>query len=36
MTAFYSFRIGFRVVSGEPCEEARELEAGPPRPRRAR
>jgi NADH-quinone oxidoreductase subunit L len=28
MTAFYSFRIGFRVVYGEPCEEARELEQG--------
>jgi NADH-quinone oxidoreductase subunit L len=28
LTAFYSFRIGFRVVWGEPCEEARELERG--------
>ncbi len=28
LTAFYSFRIGFRVVLGEPCEEARELEQG--------
>jgi NADH-quinone oxidoreductase subunit L len=28
MTAFYSFRIGFRVVAGKPCEEARELEGG--------
>src|SRR5215207_8812578 len=28
LTAFYSFRIGFRVVSGEPCNEARELEQG--------
>jgi NADH-quinone oxidoreductase subunit L len=28
MTAFYAFRIGFRVVAGEPCEEARELERG--------
>src|SRR3954449_10411015 len=28
LTAFYAFRIGFRVVLGEPCEEARELEAG--------
>ena len=28
LTAFYAFRIGFRVVSGEPCEEARELEQG--------
>jgi NADH-quinone oxidoreductase subunit L len=28
LTAFYSFRIGFRVVFGEPCEEAKELEQG--------
>jgi NADH-quinone oxidoreductase subunit L len=28
MTAIYAFRIGFRVVAGEPCEEARELERG--------
>jgi NADH-quinone oxidoreductase subunit L len=28
LTAFYSFRIGFRVVTGEPCDEARELEQG--------
>src|SRR5512132_628038 len=28
LTAFYSFRIGFRVVFGEPVEEARELEQG--------
>jgi NADH-quinone oxidoreductase subunit L len=28
LTAFYSFRIGFRVVAGPPCDEARELEAG--------
>jgi NADH-quinone oxidoreductase subunit L len=28
MTAFYSFRIGFRVVAGPPCEEATELEGG--------
>jgi NADH-quinone oxidoreductase subunit L len=28
LTAFYAFRIGFRVVYGEPCEEARELEQG--------
>jgi NADH-quinone oxidoreductase subunit L len=28
LTAFYSFRIGFRVVYGEPCPEARELEQG--------
>jgi NADH-quinone oxidoreductase subunit L len=28
LTAFYAFRIGFRVTLGEPCEEARELEQG--------
>jgi NADH-quinone oxidoreductase subunit L len=28
LTAFYAFRIGFRVVAGDPCEEARELERG--------
>jgi NADH-quinone oxidoreductase subunit L len=28
LTAFYAFRIGFRVVTGPPCEEARELEDG--------
>ena len=28
LTAFYAFRIGFRVVWGEPCKEARELEEG--------
>ena len=28
LTAFYSFRIGFRVVLGDPCPEARELEDG--------
>ncbi|UJA18965.1 NADH-quinone oxidoreductase subunit L [Thermoleophilia bacterium SCSIO 60948] len=28
LTAFYSFRIGFRVVAGKPCEEAKELEQG--------
>jgi NADH-quinone oxidoreductase subunit L len=28
LTAFYAFRIGFRVCVGEPCEEARELEHG--------
>ena len=28
LTAFYSFRIVFRVVYGEPCEEAKELEEG--------
>ncbi len=28
MTAFYSFRIGFRVTTGSPCEEAEELEQG--------
>jgi NADH-quinone oxidoreductase subunit L len=28
MTAFYAFRITFRVLYGEPCPEARELERG--------
>jgi NADH-quinone oxidoreductase subunit L len=28
LTAFYAFRITFRVVGGEPCPEARELERG--------
>ncbi len=28
LTAFYSFRIGFRVTAGPPCEEAKELEGG--------
>jgi NADH-quinone oxidoreductase subunit L len=28
MTAFYAFRIGFRVTFGEPVPEARELERG--------
>ena len=28
MTAIYAFRIGFRVVAGKPCEEAKELEQG--------
>jgi NADH-quinone oxidoreductase subunit L len=28
LTAFYAFRIGFRVCVGEPCDEARELERG--------
>ena len=28
MTAFYAFRIGFRVAFGEPVPEARELEQG--------
>ena len=28
MTAFYAFRIVFRVVCGEPCKEAKELEKG--------
>jgi NADH-quinone oxidoreductase subunit L len=28
MTAFYAFRIGFRVTFGEPVAEARELESG--------
>ena len=32
MTAFYAFRIVFRVFWGEPNEEARELERGPPPP----
>ena len=36
LTAFYAFRIVFRVVAGEPCEEARELEQRPPRPRASR
>ena len=28
MTAFYAFRMVFRVFGGEPNEEARELERG--------
>jgi NADH-quinone oxidoreductase subunit L len=28
MTAFYAFRIGFRVTAGAPCKEATELEQG--------
>ena len=36
LTAFYAFRIGFRVVFGEPCEEAQELEQGTHPPRGAR
>jgi NADH-quinone oxidoreductase subunit L len=28
MTAFYAFRMVFRVFHGEPCPEARELERG--------
>jgi NADH-quinone oxidoreductase subunit L len=28
LTAVYSFRLVFRVLAGEPCEEARELEQG--------
>ena len=37
LTAIYSFRLVFRVLGGEPCEEARELiEQRPRRPRRAR
>ena len=28
LTAFYAFRIGFRVVYGEPVKEARELQHG--------
>ena len=36
MTAFYSFRIVFRVVYGEPVPGGQGARAGPPRPRRAR
>ena len=36
LTAFYAFRIGFRVVFGEPCEEAQRAGAGTHPPRRAR
>ena len=28
MTAFYAFRMVFRVFGGEPCEEAKQLEDG--------
>jgi NADH-quinone oxidoreductase subunit L len=28
LTAIYAFRIGFRVVAGDPCPEARDLEHG--------
>ncbi len=28
LTAFYAFRITFRVMTGPPCEEAKELEGG--------
>ena len=35
LTAFYSFRIVFRVVYGEPCEEAQRARAGAHPPRRA-
>ena len=28
LTAFYAFRITFRVLAGPPCEEAKELEGG--------
>jgi NADH-quinone oxidoreductase subunit L len=28
LTAFYAFRIGFRVVAGEPCQEALDIEQG--------
>jgi NADH-quinone oxidoreductase subunit L len=28
LTAFYAFRITFRVVTGDPCPEAKELEQG--------
>ena len=36
LTAFYAFRIGFRVFCGEPCHEAQELEQGHLAPRPAR
>ena len=36
LTAFYAFRIGFRVVAGPPCEEAKELEGGHLAPRASR
>ena len=36
LTAFYAFRMVFRVFCGEPVPEARELEERPRRPRRAR
>ncbi len=35
LTAFYAFRIGFRVTAGKPCKEAEELQAGPHPPRAA-
>ena len=35
LTAIYTFRMIFRAFHGEPVPEARELEAGPPAPRRA-
>ena len=28
LTAFYAFRITFRVLAGPPCDEAKELEGG--------
>ncbi len=28
LTAFYAFRIGFRVTAGKPCKEAEELQGG--------
>ena len=36
MTAFYAFRMVFRVFFGKPVQEARELERGTPRSPRAR
>ena len=35
LTAIYTFRMIFRAFHGEPVPEARELEGGPPAPRRA-
>ena len=34
VTAIYTFRMIFRAFLGEPVPEARELESGPPGPRR--
>ena len=36
LTAFYAFRMVFRIFFGDPVPEARELERRPHRPRRAR
>ena len=36
LTAFYAFRITFRVVDGEPVRGGEGARGGPPRPRRAR